>query len=120
MDNTIYEFFIRRCWDCDRFKHGANVDIWEDLVGMHYNFKNANVGNFYSREKEFEKKMVQVKDYLDKAFKKLIDVANKKKVCSEIIEQLLESRSVVGRSSEPKEIFDILKTVFALMNANNL
>lgn len=56
MDNTTYEFFITRCWDCDRLKHGASADTWEELVGKHYNFKNANVGNFNTTEKEFTKK----------------------------------------------------------------
>ena len=120
MDNTTYEFFIRRCWDCDRFKHGANTDTWEDLLIKHYDFKNANVGNFKICQKEFEKKLEQVKTYLVKAFNKLIANASKKKVSPEIITQLLEARSVVAESSEPKEIFDTLKTVFPLMNANNL
>lgn len=120
MDNTTYEFFIRRCWDCDRFKHGANTDTWEDLVIKHYNFKNANVGNFKFNQKEFEKKLEQVKGYLDKAYNKLIATANKKKVNPLAIEQLLALRAVVVASSEPKQIFDTLKMAFPLMNANDL
>lgn len=115
-----YEFFIRRCWDCDRFKHGGNTDIWEDLLVKHYNFKNANVGNFTITQKEFEKKLEQVKAYLDKAYNKLIATANKKKVNPLAIEQLLALRAVVAASSEPKEIFDTLKMAFPLMNANDL
>lgn len=32
MDNLTYEVFIRRCWNCERFKHGANTDTWERLI----------------------------------------------------------------------------------------
>ncbi|WP_306349886.1 hypothetical protein [Flavobacterium sp. '19STA2R22 D10 B1'] len=120
MDHTTYDFFIRRCWDCDRFKHGANTDTWEDLLIKHYNFKNATVGNFKITQKEFENKLENVKAYLDKAYNKLIATANKKKVDQQVIEQLLRSREEVAILSEPKEIFDTLKVVFSLMNANNL
>jgi hypothetical protein len=120
MDNTTYEFFIRRCWDCDRFKHGANTDTWEDLLVKHYNFKNANVGNFKITQKEFEKKLEKVKGYLDKAYSKLISTATKKKVNPIVIEQLSKSRALVAALSEPKEIFDALKAVFPIMNDNNL
>lgn len=120
MDNTTYEFFICRCWHCDRSKHGANSDTWEDLLAKHYNFKNANVGNFTVTEKEFKKKLEQVKAYIDKAYNKLIATANKKKVNPLAIEQLLALRAVVAASSEPKEIFDTLKMAFPLMNANDL
>ncbi|MBL7869825.1 MAG: hypothetical protein JNM71_17580 [Flavobacterium lindanitolerans] len=120
MDNTTYEFFIRRCWDCDRFKHGADTDTWEDLLIKHYNFKHANVGNFKFNQKEFEKKLEKVKSYLDKAYNKLITTATKKKVNPDVIARLSESRAIVAASPEPKEIFDVLKTAFPIMNENNL
>ena len=30
MDNTTYEFFIRRAWKCERGQKGANTDTWVD------------------------------------------------------------------------------------------
>ncbi|GAA6765725.1 hypothetical protein AAFH68_16630 [Flavobacterium sp. CGRL1] len=120
MENTIYEFFIRRCWDCNRFEHGANTDTWEDLIGKHYNFKNANVGNFKNAEREFQKKLELVKSYLDKAFNKLIGTAKKEKIKKEVIEELLQLQAIVANSFEPKEIYDTLKTIFPIMNANEL
>lgn len=120
MDNTTYEFFICRCWDCDRMKRGANTDTWEDLLIKHYNFKNATVGNFKITQKEFDKKLEQVKTYLDKAYVKLIAKASKKRVNPVAIEQFSASRALVAESSDPKLIFDIIKTAFPLMNANNL
>lgn len=120
MDNTTYEFFIRRCWDCERLKHGANTDIWEDLLTKHYDLQKANVGNFIRTQKEFDKKLAQVKNYLDKAYNKLIVTANKKKINPETIALLSESRALVARSSAPREISDVLKEVFVLMNATAL
>lgn len=120
MDNLTYEFFIRRCQGCDRLKHGADTEIWEDMVIKHYNLQHATVGDFIIIQKEFENKLENVKAYLDKAYNKLIATANKKKVDQQVIEQLLRSQEEVAISSEPKEIFDTLKVVFSLMNANNL
>lgn len=120
MDNITYEFFIRRCWDCDRFKHGADTDIWEDLVIKYINLENANVGNFQITQKEFENKLVEVKAYLDAAYNQLLAMATKKKINPTAMIQLIKSRAIVASSSEPKEIFDALKAIFTVINDNNL
>lgn len=120
MDNTTYEFFIRRCWDCDRFKNGANTDTWEDLLSKHHHFKNANVGNFKYTQQEFEKQLLKVKTYIDKAFNKLILKSNKKKANPAVIQEFLKLQAVAANSSEPQEIFDALRVAFPLMNDNNL
>ena len=118
--NTTYEFFICRCWKCQRYEHGANTDTWEDLEIKHYNFKNSNVANFKTAEKEFTKKLELVKGHLDKAYNKLIATANRKKIDPAAIIQFTNSRALVAASSEPQDIFDILKTAFPLMNENKL
>jgi hypothetical protein len=41
MDNTTYEFFIRRAWQCDRFVKGANTVTWESLLYKKNNFDNS-------------------------------------------------------------------------------
>lgn len=120
MDNLTYEFFIRRCQGCDRLKHGADKEIWEDMVLKHYNFQHATVGDFIITQKEFGEKLGELQAYLDEAYIKLIAVANKKKLNRNIIGQLLETRTAVAVSSEPKEIFDALKSAFRVMNENNL
>lgn len=120
MDNITYEFFIRRCWDCERFKHGADTDMWEDLLIRYYHFKNSNVGNFKSTQQEFDKKLKKVKDYIDKAFNKLILKANKKKLDSIIIQEIIRLQTLVQNSSEPQEIFDNIKAVFPFINDNKL
>ncbi|MBK0368656.1 hypothetical protein [Flavobacterium agrisoli] len=118
--NTTYEFFICRCWKCKRFEHGANTDTWEDLEIKHYNFKNSNVGNFKAVEKEFTNKLEKVKGHLDKAYNKLIATAVRKNIDPAVINQFTTSRALVAASSEPQDIFDILKTAFPLMNDNKL
>lgn len=120
MDNLTYEFFIRRCQGCDRLKHGADTEIWEDMVIKHYNLQHATVGDFIITQKEFGKKLGEVQANLDEAYNKLIAAASKKKLNQKVIGQLLESKTVVALSSEPKEIFDALKSAFRVMNENNL
>ena len=120
MDNTIYEFFICRCWKCDRFKHGANTDTWEDLISKHYDFKNANQFNKEVLERNYYKKLNQIKDYLDKAFNKLISNARKKKVDSNYIDEFINYQTIVHNLTEPEEIWNILRITFPLMNDNNL
>lgn len=120
MDNVTYEFFICRCWDCERSEHGANTDIWEDLCIKHYNFKNSKVGNFIKTKQEFEKKLKKVKDYIDKAFNKLIRKANKKDADLGVIQEITKLKILVQNSSEPQEIFDSIKAVFPVINDNKL
>jgi len=120
MDNTTYEFFIRRCWNCERLKHGADTAIWDDLLVKQYHFKRATVGNFVSTQREFKNKLQQVKTYLDKAYGKLIATADTKEIHPETIALLLESRALAAKSSEPTALSDILKDAFVVMNANNL
>lgn len=120
MDNTTYEFFIRRCWDCERFKHGANTDTWEDLLIKNYNFKNSNDFNKKVLEKEYLKKLEQVKNFIDKAFNKLISKATKKKVNQNILNTLLTNQTTVKNSLESKEIWDILRTIFPIRNEHSL
>jgi len=118
--NTTYEFFICRCWKCKRYEHGANTDTWEDLEIKHYKFKNSDAGNLKAAEKEFTKKLELVKGYLDKAYNKLIATAIRKKINAAAIAQFTNSRALVAATSEPQDIFDILKMDFPLMNENKL
>ncbi len=120
MDNTTYEFFIRRCWDCERFKHGANTDTWEDLLIKQYNFQNSNVTNAKTYEKQYLTKLNQIKGYLDKAYNKLHSKAIKKKITQNIIDEIITHQSIVKNSSIPLEIFETLKSTFIIINNNNL
>jgi len=120
MDNTTYEFFIRRCWSCERFKHGANTDTWEILLINHFNLKNSNSFDRKVAEKEYLKQLTLIKDYLNKAFNKLISIAQKKKINSILLLQITKYQDVVNKSVEPQEIYDILRNSFILINDNNL
>lgn len=120
MDNTTYEFFICRCWNCIRFQHGANTDTWEDLLVRHWEFKHSGPGNEVSLEKDYLKKLGVIKNYLNKAFDKLISNAKKKKINQVVLQDLIDRKAIVETSLEPQEIFDTLKSSFAVMNANGL
>jgi hypothetical protein len=115
MDNTTYEFFICRCWNCKRFEHGANTDTWEDLLIKHYNYKNVSF-NKVDSEKQYFKKLTEIREYLDKAFNKLISKTRDKS----IIETIKTKQEIVKNSTEPIEIFDTLKSIFPIINENNL
>ena len=120
MDNTTYEFFICRCWNCIRFQHGANTDTWEDLLDSYWDFKKPGTGNVSSFEKIYLKKLKIIKNYLTKAFDKLISNAKKKKINQAILDDLIKRKAIIENSSEPQEIFDTLKSSFTIMNDNSL
>jgi hypothetical protein len=115
MDNTTYEFFIRRCWKCERFEHGADTDIWEGLLIKHYNFKNDKYNNA-TLEKLYQKKLIEVKTNLDKAFIKLLKKVKDEKLIIEIDSK----REAVAKSLEPSKIFEILTSMFPILNDNKL
>lgn len=117
MDNTTYEFFIRRCWNCDRFKHGANTDTWERLTIDYWEFKNPKPGANVARlETAYIKKLNEVQGFLDKAFNKLISVALKKKLPQSVIDDFSDRRALVADSDEPQVIFDCLSSTFPILN----
>ena len=115
MDNTTYEFFICRCWNCKRFEHGANTDTWEDLLVKYYNFKNKDF-NKEELEKQYLKKLIEVKAYLDKSFNKLLTKSKNEN----LIEEIKSKQEIVTNSSDPNEIFEILKSMFPILNDNKL
>lgn len=121
MDNLTYEFFIRRCWNCERFKHGANTDIWERLTIDHYNFKNPGSGlNPAKLEQIYLKNLSKVKEYLDKAFNKLNSIMVKKKLPQSVIDEITLLRASVAQSEDPQEIFDCLTTMTPILNEHNI
>ena len=120
MDNLTYEFFIRRCWQCERFKHGANTDTWDDLLSRYYNFKNGSRFSTEKLEKDYLQKLNHVKDYINKAYAKLISVATKKKISQDTIHKIISYQTVVSASIDPDEIFETLNKSVVLMNDNNL
>ncbi|PZR20757.1 MAG: hypothetical protein DI539_09825 [Flavobacterium psychrophilum] len=121
MDNMVYEIFIRRCWQCERFRHGADTDAWDTLLIKQYTFENRNVGNFQSSEKEFLKKLEDIKGHLDKAYNKLNAVAAKKKtISSEIADKIMQYQATVISSMSPKEIYSCLEATLRLMTENKL
>lgn len=117
MDNTTYEFFICRCWNCNRYKHGADTDIWQRLMVDHWEFKNPKPGANVARlESAYSTKLNEVKGFLDKAFNKLISTATKKKLPQSVIDDFSDRRALVADSDEPQVIFDCLSPIFPILN----
>lgn len=121
MDNLTYEIFIRRCWNCERFKHGANTDTWERLTIDHYKFKNPGPGlNPAKLEQTFFKNLSKVKEYLDKAFNKLNSIVVKKKLPQSVIDEISAQRVSVAQSEDPQEIFDCLTAMTPILNEHDI
>lgn len=120
MDNTTYEYFIRRCWKCSRFKRGADADIWNRLLTDYWEAQNPTDSHVKNPQVKYLKKLSEVKINLDKAFHKLISIAEKKKINQNAIADLQNYKIVVNNSEMPQEIFDILKSSFTIINDNNI
>lgn len=116
MDNLTYEYFISRCWNCPRYKHGADSGIWERLLIDYSDAKNSDMVNAQSSQTKYDKKLAEVTDYLDKAFNKLISIAKNKRINQDVINELEESRRTINESDEPQVIIDILKITTNLIN----
>ncbi|AZA89662.1 Uncharacterised protein [Chryseobacterium nakagawai] len=116
-DNLTYEFFIRRCWNCDRFKHGANTDDWERLTINHFNYKNPKPGVKEDQlERTYHKKLDEIKEHLDKAFNKLSSVLAKKKIPASVIDDIAKYKTQVADSTQPQEIMDCLNSTIPILD----
>lgn len=65
MHGTSYEFFIRRAFGCDRFKHGATNSLLEYLIKADLGINNLT--------KPYEQQFAEVKHYLQKAIQKFLE-----------------------------------------------
>lgn len=119
MDNLTYEIFIRRCWECGRGKHGADTDTWEDLLIKKHIAENTTPASNQASH-QYQRKLELVKGHLDKAFNKLITKAHRKNVSPPTLVILKDRQTKVEASTEPQEIWDILRSVFPIMNDNSL
>ncbi|WP_294265321.1 hypothetical protein [uncultured Chryseobacterium sp.] len=121
MDNLTYEVFIRRCWNCERFKHGANTDTWERLIIDHYNFTNPKPGlNPVKLERIYFRNLSKVKEYLDKAFNKLNSIVVKKKLPQSVIDEISLQRASVAQSEDPQEIFDCITAMTPILDEHDI
>ena len=59
-ENLSYEYFIRRCWDCSRFKRGADTDLWDSLRGKEYDYLQAKK-DYEAKQIEFRRNNLQKK-----------------------------------------------------------
>lgn len=121
MDNTTYEFFIRRAWQCDRFEKGANTDTWESLLYKKYNFDNSIGTATETKNKvEYEKKFAEVKQYIDNAYNNLLYRATKINNNDDLVDTLLDLKTRATNSVNPADLYKTLKDSFETINNHNL
>lgn len=121
MDNTTYEFFIRRAWNCDRFKKGADTDIWESLLYKKYNYEQSiGMPTEAKLKKEYDNKFAQIKNFISNAYNNLLYRATKNNNNEELVDGLLDLKNQAEESVTPQELFDVLKGSFRILNDNNL
>ena len=121
MDNTTYEFFIRRAWKCDRFQKGANTDTWESLLYKKYSYEEA-IGkpNEAKSKNEYDSKFAQVKNYVDNAFSNLLYRATEINDNQTLVDTILDLKTEASNSTTPQELFDVLRRSFQILNDNHL
>lgn len=126
-ENLSYEYFIRRCWDCSRFKHGADTDLWDSLMGKEYDYLLAKKdyeakqiefrrNNLLKKEQIFESQFCKIKGYIQIAFEKVIS-SNKAKGNNDVYTKLLDLKNKSNEATTPKELITIIKEAFPLLNS---
>lgn len=121
MNNTTYEFFIRRAWKCDRFEKGANTDTWESLLYKKHDYEKA-IGTVDEEKKrgEYERKFVEIKNYIDAACDNLMYRITSQKYSEELVNGILDLKDKANNANNPNELFTVLNGSFKFLNANNL
>lgn len=117
MNNTTYEFFIRRYWKCERFKNGADAGIWDSLSRDKYSYDQSIGKPPKSQEdklkKDYEKRLLKVKVYIEKAYEKLLDRVAKDRLANnydeEMVKSLSDLRIKASISTTPQDLFLVLK-----------
>ncbi len=121
MDNTTYEFFIRRAWNCKRFKKGANADTWESVLYKKYNYEQAmGKPNEAKLKGEYDSKFAEVKNYIDNAYSNLLYRGTKISDNQTTVDSLLDLKIAASNSTTPDELFDVLNRSFQVLNDNQL
>ena len=121
MDNTTYEYFIRRAWECERFQKGANTDTWQELLQYKYEFDNAVIQTEKIKaEKKFQKAFQQIKKYIDDAYDRLIKRSAEKKLPQTDIKTFLDLRKIADNTKTPVELYQVMRESFEIINRNEL
>lgn len=121
MDNTTYEFFIRRAWECERFQKGANTDTWDSLLYKKYNLDSSVGTPTESKNRaEFDIKFAEVKQHISNAYNNLLYRSTKITDNDELVNALLDLKTRASNAVNPNDLFLILRDSFQIINDNNL
>lgn len=117
MNNTNYEFFIRRAWECERFQNGANTDTWDSLLYKKVNYdQSIGTASEIKNKEDFEKVFSDVKYFIDEAYNNLLKRASGINNNEALINSLLDLKSRSSKSIDPSEVFEVLSESFQLLN----
>lgn len=122
MDNNLtYEMFIRRSWNVDRFKKGANTDTWDSLMMASFNFNEAigAPGEDKSRQ-AFEKHFTGVKTHLDAAYGKLLETVENLVPGHADLTLLRQQRAGAAIAENPLQLMGIIRQSFGIINEHKI
>lgn len=121
MDNTTYEFFIRRTWQCERFQKGADTDTWESLMTSKYEQENA-VGekNKAKATKTYNKEFSEVKNYVNNAYYQLLKRGQKSKLPLSVLQEIEQLKNNAEMANTPENLHEIMRGSFQIINDNKL
>ena len=107
MSAMHYEFLIRNAFNCDRFKKGADADIYRRLIGSEYysNQKPLDI----KLKKAYEKDLREVKKNLIKAFEHVIKKLENKTGTQNNIDELSNRIIEMNSANDVKAITSIIE-----------
>jgi hypothetical protein len=120
MENTTYEYFIRRALNCKRSQHGADADIWHALLRDKVNLnKNIGLSTESEYQETFNASFVRVKTYINNAYDNIIDALNTNRASTDSIFNVHQLQERAEESVTPEELYEVLQDSFDMLNENN-
>lgn len=117
-ENMTYEIFIRKCYPCDRFKHGANTDTWENLKTCEYDAKQVPLQKKY--QEKFEKKLKDVRNYLVEAFDASFKRLNEHKASDNDVEQMEVLKGKVAEATNTTDLMNVIQEANEILKNNKI
>lgn len=117
-ENLTYEYFIRKCFACKRFQHGANTDTWENLKTCEYDAKQAPLLQKY--QEKFEKKLKNVQNYLVEAFDASFKRLNEHNASDNDIEQMRVLKERVAEAVNTTDLMTVIQEADKILINNNI
>ena len=120
MDNTTYEFFIRRACLCNRFEKGADADKWDSLLAKEYFYEQSHGRpNEAKCQQEYNQKFAEIKHFIDDGYNSILYRITFHRN-DELLNQVLDLKNEATIAETPQILFNVMRLSIDLLNANNL